>query len=51
VRSRDLGTRGTGEHFLLQGSANLRAGENTIEIRGGAYALDIDYLEITPMDR
>lgn len=46
--ARDLGTRGTGARFLLSGSAVLNGGDNTIEIAGGAYALDIDYLEITP---
>jgi hypothetical protein len=47
-RARDLGTRGTGEHKLLTTTAELRAGDNTIEILGGDYALDVDYLEITP---
>jgi len=47
-RARDLGTRGTGEHKLLTTAAELRAGDNTIEILGGDYALDVDYLEITP---
>jgi hypothetical protein len=48
-RSRDLGMRGNGEHMLLTGSAELKAGENTIEIQGGKYAVDVDYLEITPV--
>src|SRR5262249_28113672 len=48
LRTRDLGTRGTGEHIQLSATAPLKAGDNTIEITGGAYALDIDYLEITP---
>jgi hypothetical protein len=48
LRSRDLGTRGTGERTILSASSDLKAGENTIEIAGGAYALDVDYLEITP---
>jgi hypothetical protein len=33
---------------LLSGTATLRAGDNDIEISGGDYALDIDYLEVTP---
>ena len=48
LRNRDLGTRGNGDKIVLTSSAHLRAGGNTIEIAGGAYALDIDYLEITP---
>jgi hypothetical protein len=28
--------------------AQLKAGDNQIEVLGGPYALDIDYLEITP---
>ena len=48
LRNRDLGTRGNGDRIVLTSSAHLRAGDNTIEIAGGAYALDIDYLEITP---
>lgn len=47
-RARDLGTRGTGEHKVLRAAAELRAGDNTIEILGGEYALDVDYLELTP---
>ena len=47
-RAVDLGTRGTGDRKLLRVRAELRAGENTIEILGGDYALDVDYLEITP---
>ena len=46
-RARDLGTRGTGEHSQLVAQTQLKAGSNTIEIQGGAYALDIDYLEVT----
>jgi hypothetical protein len=46
-RARDLGTRGTGEHRLLSVAAELREGDNTIEILGGEYALDVDYLEVT----
>jgi hypothetical protein len=48
LRSHDLGTRGTGEHTMLSATARLKAGDNIIEVAGGAYALDIDYLEITP---
>ncbi len=48
LRNRDLGTRGNGDSITLTTSAHLKAGINTIEITGGAYALDIDYLEITP---
>jgi hypothetical protein len=47
-RARDLGTRGTGEHSQLTATATLKAGANTITIQGGDYALDIDYLEVTP---
>jgi hypothetical protein len=47
-RNRDLGTRGTGQKMEYIGSAELKSGENVIGIAGGAYALDIDYLEITP---
>jgi hypothetical protein len=49
-RTRDLGTRGNGEHTMLTGSADFKAGDNTIQIQGGAYALDVDYLEITPAE-
>jgi hypothetical protein len=45
---RGLGTRSTGAHRILSAVANLRAGKNTIEVLGGEYALDIDYLEVTP---
>jgi hypothetical protein len=48
LRVRDLGTRSNGGRMLLSGNANLNAGDNLIEIAGGAYALDIDYLEVTP---
>lgn len=48
LRSRDLGTRGNGERSQLSASSDLKAGENIIEIAGGAYALDIDFLEVTP---
>ncbi len=47
-RAPDLGTRGAGEHFLFTAATALKAGANTITIAGGAYALDIDYLELTP---
>ena len=47
-RNRDLGTRGTGEHKQLSATTTLKAGNNTIEVNGGDYALDIDYLEVTP---
>jgi hypothetical protein len=47
-RARDLGTRSNGSRNLLTASTNLKAGDNTIEVAGGDYALDIDYLEITP---
>jgi hypothetical protein len=48
LRARDLGTRGDGGKTLMSGTVTLKAGDNTIDIAGGAYALDIDYLEITP---
>jgi hypothetical protein len=48
VRARDLGTRGTGKKMELTGSAQLPAGDSVIEIAGGEYALDIDFLEVTP---
>jgi hypothetical protein len=48
LRARDLGTRGDGSRMLLSGTADLKAGDNVIYIDGGAFALDIDYLEITP---
>ena len=46
-RARDLGTRGTGKKMELSGSAQLKAGDNVVEIAGGEYALDIDFLEVT----
>jgi hypothetical protein len=49
LRSRDLGTRGTGERIASSAFSDLKAGENIVEIAGGAYALDVDYLEITPV--
>jgi hypothetical protein len=48
VRARDLGTRASGERNELSALTPLKAGDNVIEVLGGPYALDIDYLEITP---
>lgn len=48
MAARDLGTRSSGEHVVLRAEAELTAGMNTIEVRGGEYALDVDYLEVTP---
>jgi hypothetical protein len=48
IRIRDLGTRGPGKKMELSGAAQLKAGDNVIEIAGGEYALDIDFLEVTP---
>jgi len=48
LRARDLGTRSTGERTELSAPAPLKAGDNVIEVLGGPYALDIDYLEVTP---
>jgi hypothetical protein len=50
LRNRDLGLRGRGERFMLSAAVELKAGENLIQISGGDYALDIDYLEITPKE-
>jgi hypothetical protein len=47
VRARDLGTRASGERAELSATVQLKAGENVIEVLGGPYAMDIDYLEIT----
>ncbi|MEO8300209.1 MAG: exo-alpha-sialidase [Rhizomicrobium sp.] len=47
VRARDLGTRASGERMELTALTPLKAGDNVIEVLGGPYALDIDYLEIT----
>jgi hypothetical protein len=47
LRARDLGTRASGERTELAALAPLKAGDNVIELLGGAHALDIDYLEIT----
>ena len=46
--ARDLGTRSSGKRMRYSGSAVLKAGDNTIEIGGGDYALDVDFLEVTP---
>ena len=46
--NRDLGTRSTGKKMEFSGSVQLKAGENVIEVAGGDYALDIDFLEVTP---
>lgn len=48
VRNRDLGTRGTGEKLVLGATVPLRAGENLIEVGGGPYALDVDFLQLVP---
>ncbi len=48
MRARDLGTRSTGKRMSLSGSAQLKAGDNVIEIAGGDYALEVDFLEVTP---
>lgn len=48
MRTRDLGTRASGERAELSAPASLKAGDNIIEVLGGPYALDIDYLEVTP---
>jgi hypothetical protein len=48
LRTRDLGTRGTGEQRTFAGDAALQAGENRIEVRGGDHAVDVDFLELTP---
>jgi hypothetical protein len=47
LRVRDLGTRSNGSRMMLLAQATLKAGDNVVEILGGAYALDIDYLEVT----
>lgn len=48
MRTRDLGTRGAGQKMEYAGAAQLKAGDNVIEVAGGDYALDIDFLEVTP---
>lgn len=47
-QARDLGTRGSGKRTMLSATADLKAGDNDVEILGGDYALDVDYLEVTP---
>ena len=47
-RFHDLGTRSRGERYELSALAQLKARDKQIEVLGGPYALDIDYLEITP---
>jgi hypothetical protein len=32
----------------LSAQASLKPGDNIIEVLGGPYALDVDYLEVTP---
>jgi hypothetical protein len=34
----------------FSGAAQLHTGDNVIEIAGGEYALDIDFLEVTPKE-
>ena len=46
--NRDLGTRGTGKKMEFSGAVPLKAGDNVIEVAGGEYALDVDFLEVTP---
>jgi hypothetical protein len=48
MRGRDLGTRSTGRRMAVTGQAQLKAGDNVIEVAGGDYALEIDFLEVTP---
>lgn len=48
ARVRDLGTRGNGDRITLTATAALKSGQNIIEVGGGPYALDVDYLEVTP---
>ena len=50
-REQGLGTRTSGQHVMLTAEVDLRSGMNTIEVRGGDYALDVDYLEVTPTER
>ena len=38
---------GYGKRMELSGSAPLKAGENVIEVAGGDFALDVDFLEVT----
>ena len=48
VRIRDLGTRGNGDRIVLTATALLKTGQNIIEVGGGPYAIDVDYVEVTP---
>ncbi len=48
LRTRDLGTRGDGVHHALTATASLKAGENVIQVTGGAHGLDVDFLEAVP---
>jgi hypothetical protein len=32
----------------LSGSTQLKAGDNVIEVAGGEYALDVDFIEVAP---
>jgi hypothetical protein len=48
ARIRDLGTRGNGDRIVLTATAVLKTGQNIIELGGGPYALDVDYLEVAP---
>lgn len=48
LRNLDLGTRGTGKKMEFSGTAQLTAGDNVIDVAGGEYALDVDFLEVTP---
>ncbi len=47
-RIRDLGTRGNGDRIVLMATASLKTGQNIVEVGGGPYALDVDYLEVVP---
>ena len=47
LRTRDLGTRGDGVHYALNATATLKAGDNLIQVQGGAHGLDVDFLEVT----
>jgi hypothetical protein len=47
LRTRDLGTRGKGNKMNYTATVHLKSGNNTIEVAGGEYALDVDYLEVT----
>lgn len=48
ARVGDLGTRGNGDRITLTATTPLKPGLNIIELGGGPYALDADYLEVTP---